>query len=280
LRKFEARKAQARATLGAPVYEDSSPDGRSSLIYAYPVPLTDSNKTIKMALVVLIFDSRDVLMQKAVYGRNADGPIDTHDLAAISANAFAKPLPPVLLLPSPPPPQPGSASLGGAPEAENLLLPVPNGFKAGSNQDQPGVQRMTEYLPLDETFANWSRLITVDVFHRLHSVDPDQLPAGMRPAWKSSCPGAQVDEVAKSTINGYAATLWLFQCPLNPNAGKPENMWIKVISGADALYAVQYAFHQPITDLARTEALTYLNGVTACDSRSAAHPCENLKRVQ
>ena len=159
-------------------------------------------------------------------------------------------------------------------------MPYPTGFKVGSDQDQPRVQHMTEYLPRDETFDTWTRLITVNVFHTLHGADPAQLPIGMGPRWSAVCPNAKSEEVAKSAVNGYPATLWLFECPLNPTTHKPENMWLKAIGGADALYSVQYAFRLPITDAARTEAMIYLNGISACDSRGAAHPCPNLRRVQ
>ena len=38
---FVTTKDQAQTSLGAPAFEGHSPDGRSSLVYSYPVPLTE-----------------------------------------------------------------------------------------------------------------------------------------------------------------------------------------------------------------------------------------------
>ena len=54
---------------------------------------------------------------------------------------------------------------------------------------------------------------------------------------------------------------------------------MKVISGADALYSVQYAYRRALADDLAGPATAYLHRVTACDTRDASHPCPPLRPV-
>ncbi len=165
-------------------------------------------------------------------------------------------------------PAAGNAAL----QDENILLPVPNGFTAGFRGRQ-GTMDIQEFVPSSETVKDWSQMVTEQIFHNLGKRDPDQLPQGMSQTWPSGCPGGESQRIARANENGYEISVWMFVCPNNPATGKPENMWMKVVSGADALYSVQYAYRQPLTKEMVAPTMAYLKSVLVCDTRGAEHPC-------
>jgi hypothetical protein len=162
----------------------------------------------------------------------------------------------------------GSAMAGLS--GENVLSPLPPGFKVGSSGATP-TGSMSEYIPQAETVHDWSAMITVMVMHV--NATPDQFAAGMLQSIKGGCAGIQSRKVTDGTENGYAFSIWLVQCPLNPATGKPEGFAMKIIGGKDALYNIQYAFRQNLTADLSKPAMIYLRRVQVCDTRSIDHPC-------
>ena len=162
----------------------------------------------------------------------------------------------------------GQASAGL--DAENVLTPLPSGFKIGA-QGRTATGSMSEYIPQAETVQDWSTMVTVMIMHI--KTAPDQFATGMFENVKGGCPGIQTQKVTEGTENGYAFSLWLADCPLNPATGKPESFFMKVVAGNDALYNVQYAYRQDMTKALMVPAMTYLKQVKVCDTRDASHPC-------
>jgi hypothetical protein len=156
---------------------------------------------------------------------------------------------------------------------ENLLLPLPPGFKVGSQGPQGAATTITEFVPMSESVDDWSQMVTQQIFHGRSNLPPDGLPTAMSGGWTSACPGGAAQKLGAEVENGYPAAIWAFICPRNPQTGKPENMWIKVISGADSLYSVQYAIRSEFTADAARSALAYLKRVAVCDTRRADRPC-------
>jgi len=169
------------------------------------------------------------------------------------------------------------AAAGPSPAAEsqgeNLLFQLPPGFQFGDQgQSGPGSE-IAEYIPKGETVDAWSRLVTVQIFHNLKAFDPDRFAETIRDRAPASCPGEQGALVKHGLDHGYIFTVWLFSCPLNPQTGKPETFYDKLISGADALYSVQYSFRS-VPDLDASEsASAYLDSVNVCDTRLPDRPC-------
>lgn len=168
-------------------------------------------------------------------------------------------------------PSPSAAAL----EDENLLAGLPNGFQIGK-QGENGPMTGAEFIPQGETVSDWSKMITVQVFHNLKKFDPDQFAEGMKPQWLAACAGSEVRKIQDGQENGYSLSLWLFTCPLNPKTGKPENMFAKFISGNDSFYSVQYAYRAALTKDIIPPAMTYLRGVEVCDSRLPDRPCPKV----
>jgi hypothetical protein len=165
----------------------------------------------------------------------------------------------------------GVAMAGGL-RAENVLTPLPTGFKIGSQGTQ-GPMTGAEYVPANETVDRWSTMITVQIFHNLPRHDPDGFASNLAVQWKGSCANSDAVKVTSGAENGYPFTVWMYNCPLNTQTGKPENMWMKVIGGADSLYAVQYADRQAMNKALIGPAMGYLRKVVACDTRRPDRPC-------
>lgn len=153
---------------------------------------------------------------------------------------------------------------------ENLMTPLPKGFKIGATGPTP-TGAMTEYIPEAETVGDWSRMVTTMVMHI--PPQPDEFSAGLAQSIKGGCPDIEAVKSMDGTENGYAFSLWLFQCPLNPQTGKPEGFVMKAVRGQDALYVVQYAYREMMTTEQTTQAVLYLRQVNVCDTRTAEHPC-------
>ena len=156
---------------------------------------------------------------------------------------------------------------------ENLLVPIPHGFVLGDQGRSGPGSDIAEYIPDGETVNAWSRMLTVQVFHNLKGFDPDRFAETIRDRGPASCPGEQGVLVKHGLEHGYAASLWLFTCPLNPQTGKPETFYDKLISGTDALYSVQYSFRSTLYPEVVPSKLAFLDKVGVCDTRLPDRPC-------
>ena len=152
---------------------------------------------------------------------------------------------------------------------------MPKGFKVGAAGRRPNSQ-LVEYVPTGETVEAWSRLITQQIFYGARAMDPDALPNSMTGGWSRACPGGAARKVHAGVENSYPVSIWMFLCPLNPATRKPESMWIKVISGADSLYSVQYAYRSAATAEMVSPTMSYLKSVTVCDTRRGDAKCPEV----
>jgi len=166
----------------------------------------------------------------------------------------------------------GTASAAGF-QGETLLVSIPAPFKLGDQGHSGPGSDIAEYIPKGETVDQWSRMVTVQVFHNLKAFDPDRFAETIRDHGPASCPGEQGVLVKHGRERGYAASLWLFTCPLNPQTGKPETFYDKLISGADALYSVQYSFRSTLPRDAIPSTTAFLDSVSVCDTRLPDRPC-------
>ncbi len=162
---------------------------------------------------------------------------------------------------------------------ENILTPLPSGFKVAFRTVK-GQMTLSEYIPEQETVDDWSRMITVQIFHGMKRDNPDRLAIGLGKLWKSNCADGDAQKIGEGVENGYSFSLWMFTCHLNPNTKKPENMWFKVISGEDALYSVQYAYRKELSKELIGPAVEYLQRVAVCDTRRADRPCPSVSLGQ
>jgi len=156
---------------------------------------------------------------------------------------------------------------------ENVLVPLPGGFKLGY-QTRVGPTLMAEFVPANETVETWTAMVTQQTFRS----PPPQLTiasmvGSLSKGFGRACGTQETTKIGEAPVNNYPSEIWRIVCPMNPATSKPEYIYIKLIKGADALYSVQYAFRAAPSEERNRIAETYLAGVRACDTRTPEHPC-------
>lgn len=161
------------------------------------------------------------------------------------------------------------------PVGENLVAAVPSGFKVGyqTGHDQMSMQ---EWVRESESVANWTEMVTVQVFHANKTQTPYQFLQSIGKQWLQTCTGAVPNNIVNGRANGYPVSMLLLRCPLNPATKKPATTAVRVIRGGDALYSVQKAFRFDPSNEQLAQAMLYLSNVIVCDTRQADHPCPNF----
>ena len=246
-RKGQTSKAEVVAGLGAPVMQSGMANGGSVLRYDYTAPPQADGAPGKNVIILFMFNGANVFQGIQLYAKDDDAEKD-----AAGPSPSARPM----------------ADL----RDENVLTPMPDGFRIGAQGDS-GPVHTTELVPVGETADVWTRMITQQTVRGRRAEAPSNWPTQLAASWRRACPGGSAEALTADAVNGYSATLWRFVCPLNPATQKPETMWMRTISGADALYSVQYAYRRALTTDMETEAVAYLKTVSVCDTRSDAHPC-------
>lgn len=158
-------------------------------------------------------------------------------------------------------------------EGENLLQPLPGGFKV-ANEQAEGHASLTEMVPVNESVNEWTRMVTTQVYRGLSDASffakyKDQ----MKDRWSKACDVADTRPFSDSSENGYASHVWLQVCAFKDKQKKPEITLFKFIQGRDATYVVQMAFHFQPAKAQLAESMAYLGKVTVCDTRRTDSPC-------
>jgi len=157
-------------------------------------------------------------------------------------------------------------------ETESLIASPPQGFIVAQHVDGAH-SKITEYVRKGEAMSNWSEMVTVQVLPDLKKTDPDNFAQSLKGPWLKGCEDSEVHEVSNRDEHGYPSSLWMFTCPLNMATGKPESMVVKIISGNDNLYAIEYKYRSALNSESAASAMDYFLGVRACDPRLADRPC-------
>ena len=158
-------------------------------------------------------------------------------------------------------------------EGENLLQPLPAGFKIATEQAE-GHASLTEMVPTDETVDQWTRMVTTQVYRGLNDASVfARYKEQMKERWSKACDVADTKPFSDSSENGYATHVWLQVCAYKDTQKKPEVTVFKFIQGRDATYVVQIAFHFQPGKAQLAESMAYLGKVTVCDTRQANSPC-------
>lgn len=162
---------------------------------------------------------------------------------------------------------------------ENLLQNLPKGYKIDF-QTKQGNMIITEMVPQAETVENWTEMVTTQIFLGMKSATPEQFQASVAKSWLAACKGGEAAPITKGEENGYAFSIWLQTCPLNPSTGKPEKTWFKAIKGNDSFYVVQKAFKFDPSEDQVTQWMRYFRSVMVCDSRAADRACPKLEKIE
>ena len=157
-------------------------------------------------------------------------------------------------------------------DGETLVLSPPPEYKIGFESKQ-GNMVMTEMVPQNETVQNWTEMLTTQVFLGMKNATPQQFRDFMKAQTAKACPNSQAANVFEGVENGYPFALWIQDCPLVQQSGKPERTWLKAIRGRDSFYVVQKAFRFQPTEQQVVKWMQYLREVYVCDTRSPEQKC-------
>ncbi|MDO4878593.1 MAG: hypothetical protein Q3966_04765 [Neisseria sp.] len=168
---------------------------------------------------------------------------------------------------------PATASAAQEPPSEKLnFRGVPKDFKLGF-KDGNG---MMEFVPEGQTVHNWKQMITLNIIPG-NRLDLVQARKFISDGWMSACKDGSVINIRDGQENGYPFALWQMACEKNPQTGKPEYTWVKMMQGQEGLYTLQYAFRYAPDKQELTRAVSYLrDALDVCDTRpkeAKKHPC-------
>lgn len=172
---------------------------------------------------------------------------------------------------------PAMSSAAQEPAAEKLNFGgVPENFELGFKDDKGGTTTMMEFVPKGQTVEDWQEMITLNIIPGKRA-NLAQVRQFISSGWQKACPGGGVTNIREGRENGYPFALWQMTCQNNPQTGKPEFTWVKMMEGGNGLYSVQYAFRHVPDKQEVTRAVTYLrDNLGLCDTRpgeSKKHPC-------
>lgn len=168
--------------------------------------------------------------------------------------------------------QPAGAQL----KNENLLAPLPAGFKVGYQASNNGLV-MQEFIPAGETVEDWSEMVTAQIFLGRRDLDGVRALGLIGQGWINACPASKPNRIGNASVNGYAAWNLFLQCPLLASTGKPETTFFRAVKGNDSFYIVQRAARAMPGQAQLVKMTRYLDTTTVCDTRTGEHPCPDLK---
>ena len=153
---------------------------------------------------------------------------------------------------------------------EWLAMPMPDGFVTVHKQS---AQRgsIEERVPKGETVDQWTRMITLITLNT--GMSSNAYAAAFNERLKQGCPGARSTELAYR-VAGRPALVTRLDCPLNPNTGKPEILFYRVIGANGHLYMEQVAFRYMPGNGEVTWAKERIDSALLCTSRATDPVCK------
>lgn len=144
-------------------------------------------------------------------------------------------------------------------QSEYLIQPIPKGYVQVHQTSQHGTD-LIEWVPQGESTEEWTRMVTTFIT-RQGRPTASAMQAHIRDGFASTCAKASSSNLRTGEESGYATSLWVHACALNPITGKPEYMLMKAFEGKEALYVVQFAFRDVPSDEDSLGALEYLESI-------------------
>ena len=163
---------------------------------------------------------------------------------------------------------------------ELLLIQPPANFKR-IYQLNSANSRMSDFIPDEESVAEWSTRLTLESFSDLVDADPIGMLQGEVEQDQDRCNFVQNFNLFSGLENNYATSVRLYMCGENAFAKRGEIKLIKAIQGNDFFYLIKllkrldpFTKNQP--DIAQEEIAAwsaYLRQVSLCDTAREEHPC-------
>ncbi len=151
---------------------------------------------------------------------------------------------------------------------ENLLAATPLGWKL-SSKSSGSVDRPVEFVTENQSVANWTRLITVEI--RRDGTSLFGYERTETSAFRTACPEAQIYPPDSVTVSGLPASRFFARAKQCVGLSQPESALFLAVRGKDALYAIHLAWRPyPPTENELQAAMAYLATVRVCDTRAGS----------
>ena len=123
---------------------------------------------------------------------------------------------------------------GCATTLETVYVPAENkGWKVGSGTNNPGAT-LVEFIPVDETISNWSRMFTIQFLEGTRAAPSDFMKTLQAQA-VSRCPKTQWVVISDSSLST------TYQWSISSCPGHPDQTEIaRLIRGNDGLHRIAY----------------------------------------
>ncbi len=175
-----------------------------------------------------------------------------------------------------------AAGTAPPPEQEHLVAPVPPDW-AVSGRANDGELRTLEYAPHATLPRAGDERILVESSRPEPRPDPRVFLRLLARDARQRCPTLRASELSRRDENGYATSVWLFDCPDGPDTGLPLQMF-KAIRGDDWFYVVARTSTRADTRPAGVEGervriaewAQYMRGVQVCNVARPGHPCPGV----
>src|SRR5208282_4649887 len=159
---------------------------------------------------------------------------------------------------------------------ENLITPVPHGWKVAFHGRQGNIQAM-QFVPNSDSAEKWSEAIFVTTYFGLTGATAVQLMAVKEKQLSDQCDGIHTNKVAAGEENGYEFAVEVISCDKMKADGLRSIMMWKFVRGRDSSYSVERIIKGVPAALRVQSSIDdwkpYMRRVVACDTRDAARPC-------
>lgn len=143
--------------------------------------------------------------------------------------------------------------------------------------------RLVDYVPSDESKAEWKTKLSFESHQSLTSVDPISIVMGELDATRQNCEKIESFNLFSGEENNYPTSVRLTFCGENAHTGEGEITISKAIQGAEYLYLIKLLHRVPaftssdngVTKEQIASWADYFGKVTVCDNRSTEHACSD-----
>ena len=153
---------------------------------------------------------------------------------------------------------------------EWVAVPPEPGFVAVYRRET-AKEGIEESVPKGESFNQWTRMITRQRFNV--PMTPRVFAGRMAAGMSGACPGIVISPLTAGPREAFVEQR--FDCPRNPQTGKPETTFLRAYAGAGAVHAVQFAFRSVPSAAQADWARQRLAGTALCRGASSSGLCRN-----
>jgi hypothetical protein len=158
---------------------------------------------------------------------------------------------------------------------EHLAAPADPSFHLGFTSTSAG--DMQEYVPAGETVENWTRMITVQRIGYRPGLTPMRFAQVWLAGLARAC-GVPAPQPTETIVAGHAAVDARFECPRNPQTGKPETVVARFVLGDEALHDIQAATRRAPAPADTAWSGRVVAGTMLCASTSPIRRCAETQQ--